>query len=62
MINRRWRNLKQKYKLKNKDIANILGLNKHYVRNATAPSKELPTWAKAMIFIDEKNGKNEKTS
>lgn len=52
---RDWKLLKRKYKLKNKDIARIIDLTPNSVTNLSAPKKELPTWAKAMIFIDELN-------
>lgn len=47
-----WKKLKRKYKLTNKVIAENLKLDEDYVKNITAPSKKLPTWAISMLFID----------
>lgn len=46
--------LKKDLKLKNADIGLIIGLSADSVKNQTQPSKELPTWARAMIFIWKK--------
>lgn len=46
-----FKELKKQLCLKNKDIALIIGLTEFSVKNQTAPSKELPTWAKSMIYV-----------
>lgn len=46
-----FKELKKQLGLKNRDIALITGLTEFSVKNQTAPSKELPTWAKSMVYI-----------
>ena len=46
-----FKELKKHLGLKNRDIALIIGLTEFSVKNQTAPSKELPTWAKSMIYV-----------
>ena len=46
-----FKEFKKAMNLKNKDIALIIGLTENSVKNQTAPSKELPTWAIAMIYV-----------
>ena len=46
-----FKEFKKAMNLKNKDIALIIGLTENSVKNQTAPSKELPTWAKSMIYV-----------
>lgn len=46
-----FKELKKQLGLKNRDIALIIGLTEFSVKNQTAPSKELPTWAKSMIYV-----------
>lgn len=43
--------MKKKLDLTNADIANITGLSVDSVKTMTQPSKELPSWAKAMIYV-----------
>lgn len=43
--------MKKALNLKNRDIALIIGLTEFSVKNQTAPSKELPTWAKSMVYV-----------
>jgi len=45
-----FKELKKQLGLKNRDIALIIGLTEFSVKNQTSPSKELPTWAKAMLY------------
>ncbi len=49
-----YKTLKKELGLKNKDIAEAIGLKIKTVTDSTRPSWELPTWAKAMIFIYKK--------
>lgn len=49
-----FRDLKKKFNLKNSDVAEILGLTVDSVKTLTQPNKELPTWAKAMIYVWKK--------
>ena len=46
--------MKKQLKLTNASIASEIGLTADSVKNQTAPAKELPTWAKSMIFIWQK--------
>jgi len=48
-----WKRLKKDLGLKNKDIAEIVGLTLDSVKNQTQPSKDLPTWARGMIYVYE---------
>lgn len=38
----------------NTEIAEIIGLTADSVKNQTAPAKELPAWAKSMIYVWKK--------
>jgi DNA-binding transcriptional regulator YiaG len=48
------KDLKKQFKIKNSDIAEIVGLTVDSVKTMTQPKKELPSWAKAMIFVWKK--------
>ena len=48
------KDLKKQFKIKNSDIAEIVGLTVDSVKTMTQPNKELPSWAKAMIFVWKK--------
>lgn len=50
--------MKKDLKITNIDIAEIIGLTPDSVKNQTQPNKDLPTWAKSMIFV-WKNKKGE---
>lgn len=50
--------MKRELKITNADIAEITGLTADSVKNQTQPNKDLPTWAKSMIFV-WKNKKGE---
>jgi len=45
-----------------KDLADYLGVSYGNIKNLLAPSRDLPTWAKAMLYVQErwenKNGDN----
>lgn len=43
--------MKKELGLTNADIAEIIGLSVDSVKTMTQPSKELPTWAKAMLHV-----------
>ena len=45
-----WVSFKRYYNFTNQDIATLLGLTYHSVKNQTAPSKPLPKWALALIY------------
>lgn len=45
---------KKHFNLKNSDIAEIVGLTTDSVKTMTQPNKELPSWAKAMIYVWKK--------
>lgn len=49
-----FKELKKEFKLNNADIAEIVGLTVDSVKTMTQPNKELPSWAKSMIFIWKK--------
>lgn len=42
--------LKRELKLTNKDIADIVGLEPTSVNTMLSKNRELPTWAKSMIY------------
>ena len=48
------KDLKKQFKIKNSDIAAIVGLPVDSVKTMTQPGKELPSWAKSMIFVWKK--------
>ena len=43
-----------------KELAENIGLKYSSVNNQLAPSKELPTWAKSVVFINQKQNDNRK--
>lgn len=45
-----WKEFKKAFQLKNKGIAEIIGLTPDSVKIMTQPKKPLPTWAKAFIW------------
>ena len=49
-----FKELKKELNLKNADIAKITGLTVDSVKTMTQPNKELPSWAKSMIFVWKK--------
>ncbi|RKD96744.1 sigma factor-like helix-turn-helix DNA-binding protein [Marinifilum flexuosum] len=50
----KYKAMKKALGLTNADIAEIIGISPNSVKNQTQSSKELPTWAKSMIFVWEK--------
>jgi hypothetical protein len=52
-----FKELKKEFNLKNSDIAEIVGLTVDSVKTMTQPNKELPSWAKSMIFVWKKSKK-----
>ena len=51
---RDWKKLKLKYKLKPKILSEITGLKPRSITVMTSQNnKELPTWVKTMLFLDE---------
>lgn len=49
-----FKDLKKDFNLNNADISKIVGLTVDSVKTMTQPNKELPSWAKAMIFVWKK--------
>lgn len=45
--------MKKALKLKNEDIAIIVGVSKGNVTNTARPGKKLPSWARALCFAHE---------
>lgn len=43
--------MKKEIGLNNADIAEIIGLSADSVKTMTQPNKELPAWAKSMLFV-----------
>ena len=43
--------MKKELKITNSDIAEITGLTVDSVKTMTQPNRELPAWAKSMIFV-----------
>ena len=43
--------MKRELKLTNSDIADITGLTVDSVKTMTQPNRDLPAWAKSMIFV-----------
>ena len=51
---RDWKKLKIKYRLKPKVLSEITGLKSRNITVMTSPkNKDLPTWVKTMLFLDE---------
>lgn len=51
---RAWKKLKIKYRLKPKVLAEITGLKPRSITVMTSKNnKDLPTWVKTMLFLDE---------
>lgn len=51
---RDWKKLKIKYRLKPKVLAEITGLKSRSITVMTSKNnKDLPTWVKTMLFIEE---------
>jgi len=51
---RDWKKLKIKYRLKPKVLAEITGLKPRSITVMTSKNnKDLPTWVKTMLFIEE---------
>jgi len=51
---RDWKKLKLKYKLKPKILSEITGLKSRSITVMTSKNnKDLPTWVKTMLFIEE---------
>ncbi len=51
---RDWKKLKIKYRLKPKVLAEIIGLKPRSITVMTSKNnKDLPTWVKTMLFIEE---------
>ena len=46
--------MKKELKLTNSDIADITGLTVDSVKTMTQPNRDLPAWAKSMIFVWQK--------
>lgn len=46
-----FKQMKKELGLNNADVAQITGLSVDSVKTMTQPSKELPSWAKAMIYV-----------
>lgn len=44
-----WKEFKKEYNLKNRKIAEIIGLKENSIKCICTPRKPLPTWAKAFI-------------
>jgi len=51
---KKYKEMKKELGLTNASIADITGLKTDSVKSMTQPNKELPAWAKAMIFVWEK--------
>jgi len=49
-----FKEMKKQLGLTNAIIASEIGLTTDSVKNQTAPAKELPKWAKSMIFVWQK--------
>lgn len=46
-----FKRMKKELDLNNSDVAEIIGLSPDSVKSMTQPSKELPAWAKAMVYV-----------
>ncbi|MBC7383016.1 MAG: hypothetical protein H7296_08485 [Bacteroidia bacterium] len=53
-----WIHFKSAHKLKNKDVAKIIGMAESSVRNQTQPNNELPRWAILAIYTWMQNKSN----
>ena len=51
MTHEDFKEMKKQLGLTNALIASEIGLSADSVKNQTAPAKELPAWAKSMIFV-----------
>jgi len=51
---KKFKELKKELGLTNSNIAELTGLGYNSVKSMTQPNKELPRWAKTMIFVWEK--------
>ena len=54
MTHEDFKSMKKQLKLTNASIASEIGLTADSVKNQTAPSKELPAWAKSMLLVYNK--------
>ena len=52
--NELFKSMKKELKLTNSDIADITGLTVDSVKTMTQPNRDLPAWAKSMIFVWQK--------
>ena len=46
-----FKQMKKEVGLNNSDVADIIGLSADSVKSMTQPNKELPAWAKAMVYV-----------
>ena len=51
MTHEDFKQMKKELKIINSDIAEIIGLTVDSVKTMTQPKRELPAWAKSMIFV-----------
>jgi len=51
MTHEDFKDMKRQLKLTNASIAEITGLSTDSVKTMTQPNRELPAWAKSMIFV-----------
>lgn len=51
MTHEDFKTMKRQLKLTNASIAEITGLSTDSVKTMTQPNRELPAWAKSMIFV-----------
>ncbi len=49
--NQLFKAMKKELKITNSDIADITGLTVDSVKTMTQPNRDLPSWAKSMIFV-----------
>ena len=47
----KFKEMKKELSLNNADIAEIIGLTADSVKTMTQPNKDLPTWAKSMLYV-----------
>lgn len=50
-LHTQFKEMKKDIGLNNADVAKIIGLSANSVKSMTQPNKELPAWAKAMIYV-----------
>lgn len=50
-LNADFKAMKKDLGLTNADVAEIVGLSVDSVKTMTQPAKELPSWAKAMVYV-----------